>query len=254
MKCPHMHSRQVGKGKSRYVYVKRIPCGKCFACKINKISEWAGRLYIENLMSKSAFFVALTYAENEIKRVNGFGTLVKRDVQKFFKKLRHIYKFKYFVVGEYGGEGLRPHYHILFFLKEEISDEKFIVDVGRVWNKGKVTSGTVTSASIYYCLKYITKEDRKVLDYLYSAGCDNEFRTMSRNPAIGDGISEEQLALIKTDGIISDGRRNYRISRYYRDKYDLQTESKDVLEAISKYSQKEAEDCVFNAQCRTRYV
>jgi len=47
-------------------------------------------------------------------------TLKKTDIQKFFKRLRKCHgkkhkSIKYYAVGEYGGQTLRPHYHIVIF-------------------------------------------------------------------------------------------------------------------------------------------
>lgn len=56
-----------------------------------------------------------------------FGVIYYKDVQYFFKRLRKRFRkdkgysaqFKYFVLCEYGGKYLRPHYHIIIFTNDE---------------------------------------------------------------------------------------------------------------------------------------
>lgn len=58
------------------------------------------------------------------------GVLYYKDLQDFFKRLRINYyrnygtriKFFYSAVGEYGSFGKRPHYHVLFFGREEFTE------------------------------------------------------------------------------------------------------------------------------------
>lgn len=116
-----------------------VPCGKCHPCKATRASGWSFRLLKEAESSDSAFFVTLTY-DLPILSNNKFMTLVKKDLQNFFKKLRHAHekiastartdatplplrrggsdvyripKIKYYACGEYGTKSKRPHYHII---------------------------------------------------------------------------------------------------------------------------------------------
>ena len=145
--------------------VMEFPCGKCLPCKQNNKKQWIFRLEREQLEAEISTFVTLTYeAEHlpfsytergrEILSIEP--TLDYRDVQKFFKRLRkrHPYNkelpIKYFVVGEYGTENSRPHYHTIIFNAQE-------KDIVASWDKGMVHCGDVTIASITYCLNYMDK-------------------------------------------------------------------------------------------------
>lgn len=81
--------------------------------------------------------------------------LVKKDMQDWLKRLRQNirpFKIRYFLVGEYGGETQRPHYHVILF------NFPLDLDLDRVltetWTFGLYHIGTVTPASIHYCSKY----------------------------------------------------------------------------------------------------
>lgn len=141
-----------------------VPCGKCYHCKLNRVNGWVLRLQEEQKVSDSSYFVTLTY-ENEKNdpesncarhTKSGRHTLVKRDLQLYFKRLRKLSAkhgrntIKYYAVGEYGSKSRRPHYHAIIFGAEKM-------DIRAKWLHGFVHVGTVTSNSIAYCLKYIAK-------------------------------------------------------------------------------------------------
>lgn len=146
-----------------------VPCGKCHECTKRKISEWSFRLMQEEKTATSAYFVTLTYGTKyvPISRA-GYLTLNKKHLQNFFKRLRFNTgntNIKYYAVGEYGTENWRPHYHaIIFNLESEFNVTDAWVTDKRTTEKpeaiGECHFGTVTGASIGYCLKYIAKRGR----------------------------------------------------------------------------------------------
>ena len=84
-------------------------------------------------------------------------TLKKKDLQDFFKRLRHYEpygKIKYYAAGEYGGKTMRPHYHVIIF---NVQDQE---NIKKAWTLGHIDFGTATGASIAYTTKYIDKEKR----------------------------------------------------------------------------------------------
>lgn len=121
-------------GKKEYV---RVPCQKCRWCRLNNSKKWAERLVLETLYHENNWFLTLTYRPNdipimeEIKDQNGRtiftqendpdfgqGTLRKKDVQDFWKRLRKnlsLKNMKYFYCGEYGPTSQRPHYHAIVY-------------------------------------------------------------------------------------------------------------------------------------------
>jgi hypothetical protein len=202
-----------------------FPCGKCPACVRRRVSGWAFRLNKQSEQSNSAHFVTLTYNDEHIKKTkNGFETLVKKDVQDFFKRLRKLTKQKisYYAVGEYGDTGERPHYHIILFN----ANPKIVENAWKLndISIGNVHFGDVGDASVGYTLKYISK-DKKIPQF---NGDDRqkEFALMSKG--LGAGYLTENMVKWHTKGNIEnkvylplkDGKKA-AMPRYYKDKlYD----------------------------------
>ena len=199
-----------------------FPCGKCPACVRRRVSGWAFRLNKQSEQSNSAHFVTLTYNDEHIKKTkNGFETLVKKDVQDFFKRLRKLTKQKisYYAVGEYGDTGERPHYHIILFN----ANPKIVENAWKLNDitLGNVHFGDVGDASVGYTLKYISK-DKKIPQF---NGDDRqkEFALMSKG--LGAGYLTENMVKWHTKGNIEnkvylplkDGKKA-AMPRYYKDK------------------------------------
>lgn len=162
-----------------------VPCGTCILCRIARTREWSTRLKYENMMWKESVFVTLTYDEDHIPLTGcGYSTLVKRDLQLFFKRLRsrlfncsvddvlsrkpfltrteaykearQLSRIKYFACGEYGQQthGGRAHYHAIIFGLGP-SD---IATFNRLWPYGFVSVGGVSPESIQYVTGYVRKK------------------------------------------------------------------------------------------------
>ncbi|MEM3318500.1 MAG: hypothetical protein QXT80_03020 [Thermoplasmatales archaeon] len=167
-------------------------------------------------VSKTAYFVTLTYANEPLTSFNE-PTLVKKDVQNLLKRMRKQLKekIKYYVVGEYGEKTYRPHYHMLLFnlSMSELEAHAFIL---RHWKQGIVHLGAVTPKSIKYTLKYMLKS---VEEYNGDGERQRPFALMSK------GIGKSYLESKKVDWHKKDISRNYvinaggyklRLPRYYR--------------------------------------
>lgn len=202
-----------------------LPCGKCPACMRRRVSGWAFRLQKHSEQSNSAHFVTLTYNEENIKKTkNGFETLVKKDLQDFFKRLRKLTKQKisYYAVGEYGDTGERPHYHIILFN----ANPKIVENAWSLNNTilGNVHFGDVGDASIGYTLKYINKtkripqyngDDRQKEFSLMSKGLGAAYITEAMKNWHTKGNIENKVYLPLKDG------KKAAMPRYYKDKmYD----------------------------------
>lgn len=167
-----------------------VPCGKCPECLKSRASAWSFRLMQEMKTSWSGYFLTLTYDNNNVPiSKNGFMSLSKGKSahhKLFFKVLRRKHeragfdysdpgtpRIKYYLVGEYGGETYRPHYHLIVFnVKLELIigkrncdviriagyDSKRHINDGHMWKKGYMTVGTVGEDSVGYALKYMTKK------------------------------------------------------------------------------------------------
>lgn len=187
-----------------------VPCGKCPACVRRKISQWSFRLMQEERASQSAHFLTLTYATDQVPLSrNGYMQLRKRDLQLFFKRLRKARDrrfrklgikpsttIKYYGVGEYGGSRGRPHYHVLIFNCElELISKAWCTDESRnvVYGVrafkvpsrmlGNIYYGKVSSASVGYSLKYMSKPP--VQKKHYRDDRQKEFRLSSTKLGVG---------------------------------------------------------------------
>jgi len=174
---------------------------------VARSAQWCFRLLQQDRVSRTAHFVTLTYRNDTIpKSPNGFRTLSKPDVQKFFKRLRKAAfgnnrsDIRYYAAGEYGPRTLRPHYHLIIF---NSSPEA----IYRAWGKGKITVDPVNGKTVAYTTKYICKgrfkprftaDDRQPDFSLMSKGMGNNYLTrevvayhqadLSRNYVIQEGF------------------------------------------------------------------
>lgn len=137
-----------------------VPCGKCPQCLKRRASGWSFRLMQHEKSAFSSWFVTFTYNNDSVPvSPNGFMSLERAAVQRYFKRLRklhgHSNLVKYFVVGEYGTRTDRPHYHaIIFNSKPELIEAAWSLDKKPI---GQVHFGSVTGASVGYTLKYMCK-------------------------------------------------------------------------------------------------
>ena len=197
-----------------------VPCGKCGACRANRRIEWSFRLKQELMSASSAFFITLTYDDENLRfNENGVATLCKEDVQLFIKRLRKAQcgskkcVIRYYCVGEYGTRTHRPHYHILLFNL----DKNLLNSVVYLWSLGHIDIGKVNDSSIHYTTKYHVNFDKeKSKDY----GIEPEFALMSRRPGIGYRFLEKSAKWNKDHGNVFVMNNGYaqRMPRYYKDK------------------------------------
>lgn len=141
-----------------------VPCGKCPNCLKRRLASWSFRLETEALQWQSQHFVTLTYDTQHVPiSKNGFMTLDTDHPKLFFKRLRkRAGKLKYYLCGEYGTHGKRPHYHLIIFGTTNLKDS----DIVSCWTHpetkqsyGNVHFGEVTEASIRYTVQYFDKGD-----------------------------------------------------------------------------------------------
>lgn len=205
------------------VYIRsqemHVPCGKCNFCLRNKRSDWSFRLLQEQKVSSSSHFITLTYDDNHLVYdvASRLPVLVKRDVQLFTKRLRKVQsrldssvRLRYYLVGEYGSIGERPHYHIIMFNM----DQSLVPVLFDIWRGGLVHVGSCTAYSIGYVTKYVIN---RVGDY---AGREPPFALMSRKPGIGANYLQshkkwhesEYKNYTQVDGVLA------RLPRYYKER------------------------------------
>lgn len=205
----------------------RLPCGKCENCVKRRASEWSFRLMQEEKKCTSAYFITLTY---DTKHCNitrrGYMGLCKRDVQLFYKRLRKCNpesRIKYYTVGEYGGKTNRPHYHAILF-------NAALPTIQKAWQLGSVHYGTVSGASIGYCLKYMSKKGKipmhKNDDRL------KEFALMSKGLGacyLTDKVIRWHKADLENRMYVNiEGGKKASMARYYKDRLYTEEERKRV--------------------------
>lgn len=137
-------TRTIEDAKKYFPGVKIVPCGQCIECRLAYSRIWADRMMLELKEQKKAIFLTLTYDRNHMHvseyenvvctdflprckneillddqyLVPKYGSLSKRDVQLFLKRLRKEFaplKLRYFAAGEYGESTLRPHVHMILY-------------------------------------------------------------------------------------------------------------------------------------------
>lgn len=182
-----------------------LPCGRCIGCRLERARQWAVRIMHEAKMHDENSFITLTYAKEHLPKD---GTLVKRDVQTFFKRLRKGLwpkKIRFFACGEYGEKFGRPHYHAIVFghcfpdrvpLSQVSHQRDVLSEVQRftsksltdVWGKGLAEVGLVSFDSALYVANYATKKITGKDASNHYKGRVPEFLLMSRGGKGGKGI------------------------------------------------------------------
>lgn len=175
-----------------------VPCRRCLPCRLNRQSEWAGKILMEWYIARRALFVTLTYEDQFLPED---GLLSKEDAQKFLKRLRwnvgeKSQSIRYFLAGEYGKKTLRPHYHaVIYGLDSSDANE-----VSKAWGSGFVHSKCFEANAAKYIAKYVCKPADEEAPPQWSL--------QSKHPALGDWflpeIAKAQSHAMAKAGITSD--------------------------------------------------
>lgn len=222
---------------------QKVPCGYCDGCRLEHSRQWAIRLVHEASLYPENCFVTLTY-DNE--HLPDKGTLVKKDLQDFLKKLRQRVRYyeaknkephrkiRFFACGEYGESFFRPHYHLCLFNFDFRDRELYRSQGGNklytsraleeVWPNGFSTIGALTWKSAAYVARYILKKQTGPSDHYYDVVDEEtgevttlteEFVTMSRRPGIArDWFERYKKDVFPDDFIVVNGKK-LRPPKYY---------------------------------------
>lgn len=204
-------------GKPFYEF-DTIPCGRCIGCRLQRRKQWADRAVLELPYHDSNLFITLTYDDDHLPYAKGYAndgsilmtpTLVKKDLQNFWKNLRRAFpeqKIRYLACGEYGTSvehTHRSHYHAIVFglslpdlvpfKKNELGDFLYTSKtLENIWKKGFCLVGEATHESIGYVAGYVAKKkygkDAAIYEQL---GIVPEFLTMSRKPGLARQYYED---------------------------------------------------------------
>lgn len=246
--------------KPHYLDKKKmtVPCGKCFICRLRRSAEWTMRIRHEWQMNDwNGMFVTLTYDEEHLPRTmwevtsfnkpfekywsikpikDGFGTIRKKDLQLFNKRLRRLLDvrqnkkhYKYYSCGEYGENRNRAHYHCLLIGLDatNVQDRKAVRDA---WKSGITDIRIITDERLNYTTDYLMKKvssrNERFL-YGFYTGREREFQLQSK------GIGKKYIDKVR-EQIEKNGKINYKgklVSppRYYWKKSDISNELREKL-------------------------
>lgn len=207
-----------------------LPCGRCNGCLSDKAQQWAMRCMHESQMHPRNCFITLTYDNETVPQDY---SVKLRDWQLFMKRLRKrvgTNSIRFFACGEYGENGLRPHYHALLF-GYDFADKKFWRKnkngdliyrselLNEIWGKSTINEiGNVSYKSARYCAAYIVKKQLNFHNpeyYVRVSPVDGhvyevapEFAVMSRKPGLGTTWFEKfKQDAFPSDFLIVEGKR-----------------------------------------------
>lgn len=177
-------------------------------------------------------FLTLTYSDKNLPPIpsdasrslsNLPGTLIPEHAQLFMKRLRKSIepqRVRFYLVGEYGDDTERPHYHAGLFNFQTClrgktklkygsfgpSDWKNCCDVCRMvgdrWGLGDVFLGGLGVESAQYLAQYVTKKMTSKDDSRLF-GRHPEFARMSLRPGIGSAYMHEVASTILNFDLVS---------------------------------------------------
>lgn len=215
-------------------------CGQCMHCRYNRRRIWTHRIMLEALVHAKASFVTLTYSDEHIPAL---GSVVPGHMTLFLKRYRQILErrcdfvggIRYFLVGEYGDQTERPHYHLAIFGADGReaylnSDGRCVSAINQAWQFGFSYVGELTFDSAAYIAGYVTKKMTGKNDERL-VGRYPEFARMSLKPGIG-ALSVDQISSVVSHplfepelrrtgdvpGSLRHGHREMPLGRYLRGK------------------------------------
>lgn len=180
--------------------MRAYPCGQCMPCRFNRRRMWTHRIMLETQLHPDNAFVTLTYSDTLLPLTpEGRSTLRAKDAQDWLKRLRKKIapsRIRYYLVGEYGDETNRPHYHAAVFGLPACTAGQSQYNqrglkcclrcelVRDTWGLGNIYVGNLGTESAQYICGYVTKK-MNMRDDPRLDGRDPEFCRMSLRPGIG---------------------------------------------------------------------
>lgn len=197
--------------------------------------EWVVRLTQQEKESSDCYFVTLTYDEHSVPWGSQLPILDKKGIQKFMKRLRKGLQpgIKYYLVGEYGTQTKRPHYHMLIF-NTGLNIDQLQAKIILAWRDqdkmllGHIDVGTGETASMMYVAKYLIKSDQT--DYEVKP-----FALMSK------GLGKRYIQNLKSwheadlsrNYTIQPGGKKFPLPKYYKEKM-LNEDQRAIMTVKSK--------------------
>ena len=170
----------------RKLYVP-IGCGQCIECRRQKAQQWRVRLMEELKNDTKAYFVTLTFSNENYKKIcekyninkNDYNDIASKSVRLFLERWRKIYKksLKHWLITELGHENTeRLHLHGIIFTNEPFTNDT----CAKFWQYGLTFTGEYCNEkTINYIIKYVLKVDSDHKEYvpliMCSAGIGKRF-------------------------------------------------------------------------------
>lgn len=214
------------------VEVITAACQQCIGCRLDRSKQWAVRCVHEASLHEENCFLTLTYDDLHLP-LNG--SLIKKDLQDFWKRLRKFLgteRIRYYACGEYGSLLSRPHYHAIVFgywpsdaklFSFRSQTEYYISEsLTRLWPFGfhQVTKVTFNTAA--YVARYILKKINGNLKDEHYHGLEPEYTVMSRKPGIAtDWFLKFHDDVYPHDYIVISDKIKCKPPRFYDNLYDL---------------------------------
>lgn len=251
-----------------------VPCGQCGECRLSRARSWATRCVHESTMWKTSCFITLTYKDLPKDK-----SLNPDDTRNFIRRFRESFRkpFKYFLVGEYGDHGDRPHYHALIFGHDfglsdyrnhhrlghdsnnsrttdlsvlHDTDALNCPELTKIWGLGFTSVGDLTFDSAAYCAQYAMKKINGSKAAEHYQGRHPEFMRTSQN-AIG-----KQYALTFANEIISHNsvlanKQTQPVPTYYLKQYEKHGKNLDTLRSLrEEFSQSHSIEKSYIRACK----
>lgn len=211
------------------------PCGQCMACRVNRKRTWVGRMLSERAAhTNESLFITLTYNDEHLPQG---GNLKPLHVRHFLQRLRRLgslgpapQALRYFFVGEYGEQKMRPHYHAILFGMGNPSTWRPVIQAAWTYNGesiGHTMTAPAESGALSYCAHYVTKKMTSEADERLE-GRHPEFTRMSQKPVLGYQSlimraralnTKEGARLVAEKGIPTSYRINGAVYRYTKADY-----------------------------------
>lgn len=241
---------------------RSVPCGRCFACLANRQRDWTYRLEMEKDTSSFFLWLTLTYDDEHLPLFSdGRPMVCKDDCRQFFERLRKRFsgfKFKHFLVSEYGPETIRPHYHLLLFVYVDSTNAAFIRGCRKdildyldsAWGKGFAYNKNFHRNVFGYVTKYCCKPD------LIGISVPVPVFTLISQGIGATGLSKfDRASLEERDFIVGSLDRPRLLPRYLRNKVEREKQLRilqdEGAESLWRYQSERAS--TINSKSFERY-
>lgn len=208
-----------------------VPCGQCMPCRLNLARAWTDRICMEAMCHEHNCFITLTYDDEHLPNPPSLNV---RDVQLFLKRFRKAYnsKVRYYLCGEYGEIGMRPHYHAVLFGVDYLNSifknlqkckSGYSCDLCS-WDKGFVNINDFNEKAARYVAGYVTKKLRgkRAVEYT-DAGLIAPFALKSLKPGLGFDYFKAHLDTYKQYGYLLLNGHKLKACRYFAHKFGVDT-------------------------------